>query len=58
MLEFKNRNEGQQEAACQQPGDGEEEKRNETYSTSHHVSTEGDFLARYLKDPTGLALQA
>lgn len=46
LLEFKNRNEGQQEAACQQEGDGEKEKRNETDLTSHHFSTEGDLLAR------------
>lgn len=45
MLEFKNRSEGQQEAACQQEGDGEEEKRNETDSTFYHFSTEGELLA-------------
>lgn len=38
MLEFKNKNEGQQEAACQQQEDGEEEKRNETDSTFHQLA--------------------
>lgn len=52
-----NSNGGQQAAACQQEGDGEEEQRKEADSASCLLYMDGDLLARWLTGPAGLALQ-
>lgn len=51
-----NSNGGQQAAACQQEGDGEEQRK-EADSASHLLYMDGDLLARWLTGPAGLALQ-